>query len=215
MFRSIIKKMCKIYEETQILLSQKYGKGDRKFAEIQGTDLTLGAVGSDKILKENPIWNWRQIDLTPFQFAMKKMTVVMMSLCMWMIKNSWKRNWKKTTPPTHSLFHSIPPTIDVPDQLNTAVFPDSCGQPDCWHLQDFKCPTPILAWEGRWIYFVKKSHIDVYHNKAWPLKKYVFFSDGCDYYGNDGDDLYIVGAVCHKSDYFAMLCHDGQLWPCV
>ena len=55
LFRSIIKKMCKIYEETQILLSQKYGKGDRKFAEIQGTDLTLGAVGSDKILKENPI----------------------------------------------------------------------------------------------------------------------------------------------------------------
>lgn len=42
-------------KKIQILLSQKYGKGDRKFAEIQGTDLTLGAVGSDKILKENPI----------------------------------------------------------------------------------------------------------------------------------------------------------------
>ena len=53
-------------KKIQILLSQKYGKGGRKFAEIQGTDLTLGAVGSDKILKENPIWNWRQIDLTPF-----------------------------------------------------------------------------------------------------------------------------------------------------
>ena len=152
-----LRKCVRFMKKTQILLSQKYGKGDRKFAEIQGTDLTLGAVGSDKILKENPIWNWRQIDLTPFQFAMKKMTVVMMSLCMWMIKNSWKRNWKKTTPPTHPLFHSIPATIDVPDQLNTAVFPDSCGQPDCWNLQDFKCPTTILAQEGRRIYFVKKK----------------------------------------------------------
>ena len=92
----------------QILLSQKYGKGDRKFAEIQGTDLTLGAVGSDKILKENPIWNWRQIDLTPFQFAMKKMTEVMMSLLYANDKkNSWKLNWKNNSShPTTPSFHS-------------------------------------------------------------------------------------------------------------
>ena len=38
---------------------------------------------------------------------------------------------KKTTPPTHPLLHSNAPTIDVEDQLYTAVFPDSCGQPDC------------------------------------------------------------------------------------
>ena len=50
-----LRKCVRFMKKTQILLSQKYGKGDRKFAEIQGTDLTLGAVGSDKILKENPI----------------------------------------------------------------------------------------------------------------------------------------------------------------
>ena len=49
------RKYVRFMKNIQILLSQKYGKGDRKFAEIQGTDLTLGAVGSDKILKENPI----------------------------------------------------------------------------------------------------------------------------------------------------------------
>lgn len=51
----LLRKCVRFMKKTQILLSQKYGKGDRKFAEIQGTDLTLGAVGSDKILKENPI----------------------------------------------------------------------------------------------------------------------------------------------------------------
>ena len=50
-----LRKCVRFMKKTKILLSQKYGKGDRKFAEIQGTDLTLGAVGSDKILKENPI----------------------------------------------------------------------------------------------------------------------------------------------------------------
>ena len=49
------RKCVRFMKKIQILLSQKNGKGDRKFAEIQGTDLTLGAVGSDKILKENPI----------------------------------------------------------------------------------------------------------------------------------------------------------------
>ena len=39
----------------------------------------------------------------------------------------------------------------------------------------------------------------------------VSYSDGTEVNKDVDGDLYIIGAVCHKSDYFAMLCNDGQL----